>query len=126
MQLAELNRQEELWKDVNTRLFWVEALWVIGCVSSGFSGFISTIEHRLSIQLKKGMILIEYLIKGKLHGSKYPGVKTPSRSSPHHSRQNKELSHPKKKIDIRLITPSSKLAQPLADLQNSLPQPFKR
>ena len=55
--------------------------------------------------------------------------------------QNKELSNPKeKKMDIkkkwtlRLITPSSQLVQPLADLQNSLPsllrdypeQPWRR
>ena len=32
----------------------------------------------------------------------------------------------KKKWTLRLITPSSQLVQPLADLQNSLPQPFKR
>ena len=31
-----------------------------------------------------------------------------------------------RKIDFRLITPSSKPAQPLANLQNSLSQPFKR
>ena len=52
-------------------------------------------------------------------------LKLPSRSSPPFW-QDRELSHPKKKIDIRLIMPSSKLAQPLANLQNSLPQPFKR
>ena len=39
----------------------------------------------------------------------------------------------RKKMDIkddnwilRMITPSSQLVQPLANLQNSLPQPFKR
>ena len=42
------------------------------------------------------------------------------------SMQNKELSHSKKKMDVRLIMPSSQPVQPLADLQNSLPQPFKR
>ena len=41
---------------------------------------------------------------------------------PHHSMQNKELSHPKKrKWTLRLITTSSQPVQPLADLQNSLP-----
>ena len=32
----------------------------------------------------------------------------------------------RKKWTLSLITPSSQLVQPLADLQNSLPQPFKR
>ena len=32
----------------------------------------------------------------------------------------------KKKMTLRLITPSSQPVQPLADLQNSLPQLFKR
>ena len=46
---------------------------------------------------------------------------------PHHSMQNKELSNPKeKKWTLRLIMPSSQLVQPLANLQNYLPQPFKR
>ena len=52
-------------------------------------------------------------------------LKLPSRSSPPFQAKQGTLS-PKEKIDIRLITPSSKPAQPLADLQNSLPQPFKR
>ena len=38
-----------------------------------------------------------------------------------------KLSHPEgKKWTLRLITPSSQPVQPLADLQNTLPQPFKR
>ena len=53
-------------------------------------------------------------------------LKLPS-GPPHHSMQNKELSHPKgKKWTLRWITPSSQQVQPLADLQNSLPQPFKK
>ena len=47
-------------------------------------------------------------------------------SLPHHSMQNKELSHPKEKMDIKVDLPSFQLVQPLADLQISLPQPFKR
>ena len=50
-------------------------------------------------------------------------VKLPSRSSPPFYAKQKTLS-PEGKIDIRLITPSSKLAQPLANLQNSLPKLF--
>ena len=54
-------------------------------------------------------------------------LKLPSRSSPpFYAKKKKELSHPKKKMDTRLMTPSSQLVQPLANLQNSLPQPFKR
>ena len=46
---------------------------------------------------------------------------------PHHSMQNKELSHLKeKKMDIKVDCPAPSWSQPLADLQNSLPQPFKR
>ena len=55
-------------------------------------------------------------------------LKLPS-GSLHHSMQNKELSHQKgkkKKRTLMLIMLSSQLVQPLADLQNSLPQPFKR
>ena len=44
-------------------------------------------------------------------------LKLPS-GPPHHSMQNKELSHPegKKKWTLRLIMPSSQPVQPLADL----------
>ena len=54
-------------------------------------------------------------------------LKLPSRSSPpFYAKQRTPSPEKKKKMDIRLIMPSSQLVQPLADLQNSLPQPFKR
>ena len=52
-------------------------------------------------------------------------LKRPSRSSPSFYAKQRILS-PKGKMDIKLIMPSSQQVQPLADLQNSLPQPFKR
>ena len=47
-----LKDKEPPWKDVNTGPFWVEELWVIGCISSGLSGFFYD-EYRLSVQFKK-------------------------------------------------------------------------
>ena len=76
-----LKDKEELWKDVNTGPFWVEGLWVMGFVSSGLSGFFYD-EYRLSVQLKKGMILIEYLMKESYMGQGSLELKLPSRSSP--------------------------------------------
>ena len=53
-------------------------------------------------------------------------LKFPSRSSPSFYAKQRTLSL-EEKMDIKgLIIPSSQLVQPLADLQNSLPQPFKR
>ena len=53
-------------------------------------------------------------------------LKLPSRSSlPFYAKQ-RTLSPEEKKWTLRLITLSSQRVQPLADLQNSLPQPFKR
>ena len=40
--------------------------------------------------------------------------------------QNKALSHPKEKMDFKTDDAQFQPVQPLADLQNSLPQPFKR
>lgn len=51
-------------------------------------------------------------------------LKLPSRSSPSFYAKQ-ELSHPKK-MGIKFDYASSQLVQPLANLQNSLPQPFKR
>ena len=39
--------------------------------------------------------------------------------------QNKELSHPKKKMDIKVDYTSSQPVQPLAHLQNSLPHALR-
>ena len=52
-------------------------------------------------------------------------LKLPSRSSPPFYAKQRTLSPEGKKWTLRLITPSSQLVQPLADLQNSLPQQFK-
>ena len=52
-------------------------------------------------------------------------LKLPSRSSPPFYAKQRTLSQ-EGKLGIRLITPSSQPVQPLDDLQNSLPQPFKR
>ena len=51
-------------------------------------------------------------------------LKPPLQVPPFYAKQS-TLS-PEEKMDIRLITPSSQPVQPLADLQNSLPQLFKR
>ena len=55
-------------------------------------------------------------------------LKLPSRSSPPFYAKPRALSleGEKKKRTVRLIMPSSELVQTLADLQNSLPHPFKR
>ena len=56
-------------------------------------------------------------------------LKLPSRSSPPFYAKQRTLSpgrKKKKKRTLRLITPRSQLVQPLTNLQNSLPQPFKR
>ena len=55
-------------------------------------------------------------------------LKLPSSPSPPFYAKQRTLSlgGKKKKRTLRLITPSSQLVQPLANLQNSLPQPFKR
>ena len=56
-------------------------------------------------------------------------LKLPSRSSPPFYAKERTLSpedKKKKKRTLRLITPSSQQVQPLADLQNSLPQQFKK
>ena len=53
-------------------------------------------------------------------------LELPSRSSPPFYGKQRTVTRRKKKWTLRLITPSSQLVQPLADLQNSLPQPFKR
>ena len=54
-------------------------------------------------------------------------LKLPSWSSPPFYAKQRTLSlEEKKKGHLRLITPSSQPVQPLANLQNSLPQPFKR
>ena len=54
-------------------------------------------------------------------------LKLSSRSSPPFYAKQKTLSPgKKKKRTLRLITPSSQLVQPLTNLQNSLPHPFKR
>ena len=53
-------------------------------------------------------------------------LKLPSSPSPPFYAKQRTLSlGGKKKRTLRLITPSSQLVQPLANLQNSLPQPFK-
>ena len=52
-------------------------------------------------------------------------LKLPSRSSPPFYAKQRTLS-PEGKMDIRLILPSFQPVQTLADLQNSLPQLFKR
>ena len=53
-------------------------------------------------------------------------LKLPSRSSPpFYAKQRTVSPERKKKMDIKAEA-SSQLVQPLADLQNSLPQPFKR
>ena len=55
-------------------------------------------------------------------------LKLPS-SPPHHSNAKQRTLSPEKKRKqwtLRLITPSSQPVQPLADLQNSLPQQFKK
>ena len=54
---------------------------MMGFVSSGLSGFFYD-EYRLSVQLKKGMILIEYLMKESYMGQGSLELKLPSRSSP--------------------------------------------
>jgi len=54
-------------------------------------------------------------------------LKLPSRSSPPFYAKQRTLSpEGGEKWTLKLIMPSSQLVQPLADLQNSLPQPFKR
>ena len=55
-------------------------------------------------------------------------LKLSSPSSPPFYAKQRTLSPEgkKKKMTLRLITPSSQPVQPLADLQNSLPQLFKR
>ena len=54
-------------------------------------------------------------------------LKLPSRSSPPFCAKQRTLSpEGKKKWTLRLIMPSSQPVQSLVDLQNSLPQPFKR
>ena len=56
-------------------------------------------------------------------------LKLSSRSSPPFCAKQRTLSpegKKKKKWTLRLIMPSSQPVQPLVDLQNSLPQPFKR
>ena len=52
-------------------------------------------------------------------------LKLPSRSYPPFYAKQRTLSL-EGKMDIRFIAPSSQPVQPLANLQNSLPQPFKR
>ena len=49
-------------------------------------------------------------------------LKLPSKSSPPFYAKQRTLSPKEKKWTLRLITPSSQPVQPLADLQNSLPQ----
>ena len=63
--------------------------------------------------------------EGKLYGSKQHGVQTRLQDLPTILCRTSTLS-PEGKKDIGLITPSSQLVQPLADLQNSLTQLFKR
>ena len=53
-------------------------------------------------------------------------LKFPSRSSPPFYAKQITLNLKKKKWTLRLIKLSSQPVQPLANLQNSLPQPFKR
>ena len=54
-------------------------------------------------------------------------LKLPSRSSPPFYAKQRTLSlKGKKKWTLRLIMPNSQPVQPLANLQNSLPQPFER
>ena len=53
-------------------------------------------------------------------------LKTPLQVLPTILCKTKDSLSRRKKWTLRLIMPSSQLAQPLADLQNSLPQPFKR
>ena len=64
--------------------------------------------------------------EGKLHGSKQPGVKTPLQVLPTTLCKTKNSLIRRKKWTLMLIMTSSQLVQPLAHLQNSLPQPFKR
>ena len=71
------------------------------------------VEHVLGLLLKES-----YMAQNSLE------FKLPSRSSPPFYVKQRILSPEEKKGTLTLITPSSQLVQPLADLQNSLPQPF--
>ena len=53
-------------------------------------------------------------------------LKLPSGSSPPFYAKQRTLSPKEKKWTLRLIMPSSQPVQALADLQNSLSQPFKK
>ena len=94
------------------------ALWHTDCRAQRAPGLRVALGQwcpRLPPRLKES-----YLAQNSLE------LKLPSESSPPFYAKQRSLSPEEKKWTLRLITPSSQPVQPLADLQNSLPQPFKR